>query len=603
MTALLQRPEARLLFGSAEIHAPDPERFWANPQGEHPYAFVVLSDGFTFGHPEPEMVEVPSQLMDGVIVTTMKNGNRQIECVVEIQSSTAEGLAQGEQTLMREVNRARGVLQRNSFTSYPAQPFGEPTVFIVLEADLVYEYEDLRELRCRRHFRLILTCMPFGRSAEEIVTPAIGTGDPTPLPAPVETVINDASSTAGWSGLDATITALSGNRVVATGTAGATLIGLRYTPDFSMSSDPLLVVNHYTLGITTGTVLSVQFAGSSVAKLLQPIAVLDGWSYYEVGAGSTITEVRIVAGFTPQSASKVLYTRGIKRISRMPYVGTDRQLFRSLRVLGTAPAPASLELAHSTTGLGPTLIYTSVEDGSGGQPPLMRLRTSGPSRVPDASTKSGAYSPMTAATTEVFDIPTRQVPEGLYEILAAARRPGPDGRSFTFSASTRMADGTDRDAFSDWRYVPPAEFDPLGGWAIVSVGQVSLPRLVTEGAGSVRITLKVNANTDVDDVWLCNLTTGHLTVVNAGTSRRLWLDSPTLDRPRRTIWLGNAEDRSDARHATDDEVRAWGSHQFLPGAVNAFSACDAVNAALSLRQHKWFMHNVAASSGDEDEAA
>lgn len=790
---MLRRPEARLLFGSAEIHAPEETRFFHNSQGWHPFSFVVLSEGMTFGHPEPETTEVPSALLDGVIVTTTRHGNRQIECMVQVQSKTGEGLAQGEQALMREVNKARGVLQRNSFTTYPAQPFGEPTVYIVLEADLPLEYDDNDEMLCRRTFRLILTCMPFGRSVDEVVTPAVGTGE-TVEPA---VLVTAPVSTAGWS---ATVAGLARTPAMGPGgvtvtapilrtqlltnplfmAAGASMPGwamradtiaqplsggkVAIAPKLWWSPSPFPIISgsfqffssympvsaglsytasgHFSVsrtGITAGTVIKIFWynatsgspigtttstamgadpngfhsvtgtppagatrarwgvEGMALARVRPDLIVrsalferestrqpafsgdtpaADGAGYRWTGTPGYSTSVMVPAGvsrlvrsglsedFTGTPFAHVTFSSSdpnatitaaadgvdaplvavaavggayravfdlgeatvvtslafnlvgstaaapasfaVARIERSaaasPYVSTARQLFRSLQVHGTARAPASLALGHESDGLGQTLIYTCAEDGSGYQPPLMQYRVSGAPRVVDASTKSGAYSQMTAATTEVFEIPTRQVPTGLYEILAAVRRTGTDGRSINFTASTRMDDSIDRAMTAGFRHVPPVEFDPLGGWSIVSVTQVSLPRLATDGAGKVRITLRPGADLDLDDVWLCNLTTGQITLVSAGANRRLWVDSPTLDRPRPTIWLGDAEDRSDARHATSDEIRAWGVHQFLPGAVNAFSACDAVNAALSLRQHKWFMHNVAAHQDDEDAA-
>lgn len=795
---MITNPVERITFGDTLIHA---SGGWVAYPGEveFPFEFCVFSDAASFGDPEPEMTEVPSSLLDGVIVTTNRNANRMIEFSVGVRSKTAEGLSRGERVLMGECNKARGALRRNSLMWEPPQPEGRATVYEALEAHLGWEFDDEQEMLQRRVFRLELTCAPFGRGRDEVVVPALSTGD-----EPVFVTIDGGSSLSGWSAtvagsavtLDGPPPAVAvepvrtnlvengtfrltsapwrastgsesvtrresaggrsggvldvqanwgsnfgtvkwsyaspgvGFPVVAgqrvdvrykyrfqndpeegpmpagflyryrnasreqigadqfysatpfSGTAwrdvavklppapagaatvqviprlGAsyTIAGRWYIDDFMVAtSTHATTVGAYFDGDTpessegsywwtgapyastsvagppgptaltrTGTVdftgtpylhvdfystqpgdLTVRLNGGEPLQMVDLSSINPGLRRAVFLAGDVSATSITIASGSDGALAPSLFVSGLHRSNiGSSAVGSGRQLVRAIDVRGTARAPASLHLAHPSQGLGHAVLYTSADDSSGYSPPTAQYRNASLStsvRTVDTSTVSGARHTVDIGQVEVRDVPVDRLPEGVYEVLAIVRRTGSDGRAFTWSAATVLG-GVEYGEYSSFKSVDAAAMGSSNQWMVVSLGHADLPPASTQGEGVVRVRLQSNLAFVVDEILLANLSIGEITRVNAGSYRRLWVDSPTLDRPRRSIWLGNAEDRSDARHTVDNEVQAWGSHQLLPGRVNAFSMTSgAVSAGLSMRQYEWFMHNASTYAVDDGE--
>jgi hypothetical protein len=95
------------------------------------------------------------------------------------------------------------------------------------------------------------------------------------------------------------------------------------------------------------------------------------------------------------------------------------------------------------------------------------------------------------------------------------------------------------------------------------------------GAGAGTITF--------DELYLLDVTHGVVSLVDCGTATRLWLDAPDADpvRNRPAIYLGTADDRSDAVHARYDQILALGEHDLVPEGAVLLTVTDGVGSALA----------------------
>lgn len=553
------------------------------------FKLALLADGYEVGSPAAVVAAVESQLFDGDLEEITRYGNREMTFRVEISAADGESLAQGEKVLAAQLGRA------NTIRWLPPVPPVEATIYDVVTSTMAVDTDgdaDIDELRCVRVYEITCTCMPFGRSEFETITPALASGGGSTV-TPTVTVINDATSLTGWTatrdGAPAPLVVYAGNSLRLNLGAGERPFSFTYSPGaaISMSGTPWL--RFHSQGSLPVTPSSIALSVNGGPPIRPEIIDAD-FSYFKPGASAISTLTFSATSRKTVDASARVLTRGIARQDAPPIIGTGRQLMRTLEVGGSAPTQSSLTLEHESTGLGAAVVYVNAEDGRGYQPPLRRFRASGGTVTTDASTMSGARSAMATGTPEVYDAPMANLAAGEYSVLARVRATGSAGsRSFTRITSPRIS-GTSLDPISHWTQ---ASLSTSWQWVAMSDALVTIDP-ATAPSGVFRVQLESNA-VDIDECLLLNVTTGSLVRVDAGASTRLWIDSPTTTDPQPRIRVGTAADGSDARHIAMDQIAEFSLLDFEVGTMNVFTACEALNAACSMRHFlRW--HTYAAAS-------
>ncbi|MFS3128669.1 hypothetical protein ACLM5J_09715 [Nocardioides sp. Bht2] len=554
------------------------------------FKLALLADGYEVGSPQQVVAQVESQLFDGDLEEITRYGNREMKFRVEVSAADGEALAQGEKALMAQLARP------NTLRWLPPVPPVEATVFDVITSWMEVDSDggaDLDELRCIRVYEITARCMPFGRSETETITPAL---PPTGGPSPVVTVVNDCTSTSGWTatlnGAPTPVTlATSGTAVVAKAAGGVgadftmtwtsgSAIPLAGTPWIALDCSPAMPFGRFgqspTISINGGAPISP--------------SVANGSKIYFLVAASSFTSIRISTSvISERGYAPALGVADIFRQDITPAIGTGRQLMRVLEVGGSAPTQGSLALEHSTAPLRQTVVYTNAEDGRGYQPPLRPFRASGGEVTPDATTVSGARSAMVTGTPEVYEAPMANLQAGEHAVLARVRATGTAGpRTFT-RITTPRSGGESLDLQSHWTR---PSISTAWQWVAMADALVTVDPAVAPN-GVFRVSIESNL-VDIDECLLLNMTTGSLVRVDAGASTRLWIDSPTVSDPRPRIRVGTAADGSDARHIAMDQVAEFSILGFEVGTMNVFTACEALNAACSLRHfERWHTHAAA----------
>lgn len=554
------------------------------------FKIETIAEGMSFGGADPQDVVTQTLLQDGSSVATDRWDNREIAFGVLISGPDLIAVAAGEAALYAELGR------RNTLTWTPPDGWGPPTVFDVLTSWAEFDFDDWGEMEpgtIGRRFAIRLTCLPWGRDVEPTVVAAVANGEPPP--PPVTVVLDDCSSTASWSNINASLSVVGGTAIQATWTAGKQAAGMqRSFASIDASATPYLVVDWQPASGPAVPIIVGDVNGSfaQVASGPSPLGPTMTRTWFEAPATIVGVVVQWVLASRLAGSARVY---SIERTNVGPFVGTGRQQFRSLVVGGSARTQGSLQVAHETSALGDTLIYTNAEDGSGYQASCSRYEIV--AGTPDSSTVSGRVSPIDGAG-KTYDVPARAVPYGSYAIMAKVKmRTGSATPLITVTGTTRNG-GLDSSVRSTADF-----FSLTTAWSVISIGRLTLPPTAVPSGSSAVVRLKATASAavDIDELWIFNMDIGALTWVKAGSgapatfgaSNRIWLDTATLDRPKPSIWLGTLADGSDRRHALGiGECEAPGTHIFTPGPVNLLTVTTgAENAAASLEYFKSYANN------------
>lgn len=570
--------------------------------------YEVRLVGLRRGRPVAVTSVVDSMIQDGAIERRERSDNRDQEFIVGFKAPDAAALAQAEESLFLEAQKAR-----NEFAWTPPDGYGAETVFDVLWADMEFvdaDDWDLDELRGYRTYLLTLRALPFGRDALPIEVPALLSGV-----TPASTTIADGTSATNWTGtetvtasggtlrqtVDVTPTALPGG-----GTSYASASDWYYTPGApitAFATQQYLSVDTITptAGYTSGG--SVFAWADGVRLELAAILTVSGatrWVFVCPDASVTTLRVRIEYqnAFEPGSggmASALHQIDNLTSSNQAPATPSTpgREGVRTVEVEGSARTPASLAIEHETLGLGQVLVYTDAALSLDGYTPdLRRHRTSGGSgESASSSTISGKTSEVSTSIAETFQVPIGPLPRGAYLLLAKGSGTFTDVQVTT---STVLPGGTAVGATTtrnrDVQYV--AGFAVL---ADLTLPVVDVPAGVA-GYAQLEVLAMGALSVQYDEMFLCYLgEDSALTLVDCGgtgsatlgsADSRLWIDSASVERPSPTIWLGTAADRADARHA-GSAVGAWMAHQFVPSRTLVFVAnSGGANPAISARYHR-----------------
>lgn len=537
-----------------------------------------------------------SLIQDGSIERVVRDDNRDVQLILCLDGSDSEALAQYEATLFREVNRGR-----NEFRWTPPDGFGATAVFDVLWADLAFADEgnvwDLDEIRGRRNYVLTMRCLPFARSVEPFTVAGVTSGA-----TPTTVVINDGSSLTGWSGGGYTGGVTSdGNHVSIEVKTGFNQDNGRlfYTPatPIDMTGTPYLSVTYRTDGVGAYdyATLGVIADGAPLARVAAAyVGGAGSYGYYtltyscpDLSVGLLEIDPYYFSGHG-DTTTGLFQIDKIERTNQAPSTGTLRQKMVSADVPGSARTPASLEVAHATSGLGNVLVYNSASGATGYSPPLSRYRTDSPGN--DSTTVSGKRG-----TGGSYSIPAALLPAGLYQLVIRRQTTG------TSSASAALqVGGVDVGAAASGSKAVELMADDGTGYNIQSLGTFNLPphEVPAGTSASVRLTLTSASGTgQVDEAWLFHMPddgSAHLSAIPAGTNKRVWLDAPTIDRPYPMAYVGNAADRSDS-YGVNGATSNWDEHVFPAGSNEVFVVTTtALDAQVELEGFAhWLTHPAA----------
>lgn len=292
--------------------------------------------------------------------------------------------------------------------------------------------------------------------------------------------------------------------------------------------------------------------------------------------------------------ARTFYVDNINRTDVMPFIGTARQLQRTIAVSGSMRTPGAIAIEHETSALGDLLAYFWPNTISGYSPPLRQFWTSGKTVTPDASTVSGSAETLTGAgTATTFDVPVLQLPSSRHTLVV--RVSTSTAASMTYTAQLRI-NSTD---------VGPLVVGTATGintgsaYQIRALGELVLPPTAVSdtSTGIVRITVQSTAAGSLDEAWLFS-DIGQLIQVSCGTgspasggpANRAFIEPPSATRPRPSIRIGHAADGSDSFHPST--LSAWEFPQMVPPEINVLTvATNALNVSTTLRHYpRWHTH-------------
>lgn len=581
-----------------------PDSLWVEAAGG--YEVCALA-GVDFGNASPIRTELPSSLQDGGIVSIEGFENREMSFLVIVQAKTAAGLAQGEADLASVVGRP-GELRWT-----PPAEFGETTAYIVQSSTLEWvtgtDSWDLEELGLSgdpyRTYRIKVTALPFGYSVDEIVVPAVGdgTGTGTTTTPVVTSIWAGSGSLSVWAANETATgrvlgverpgqpTGVRNQFQAVTGTYG--ILTLSSLP--AMGSDRWVRLEWVASGGMQSPLMGVIAAGGS-RQWVPPTSQHGGFTYYLLTSGQAAGAVGLEWLFQPDVQFAVL---SVARQNLMPATTTTKQLTRLVQVHGTARTPASLRLEHETLWLGQTLVYSWRGNTAGYSPVLSQYATAATvtAAVTDTAAVNGRNFVVKPGQPAVFEVPADRVPMGGYTLPLRVKVPASGGRSVSVTTATVLGGVVlDQESTSRVRVLSLTTVHTIQS---ATSAPVTLPvvRTLPPSRALVRITISVAAGDGdllLDEAYLCNDALGAMTVVDCGLRRRLRIDSPTVDSPEPTIWIGNAADWSDAYHVPQTLAVAAEMHEWEPGIMNVITSCTAPNAALSARYRRAYQHNVMA---------
>lgn len=555
----------RVVWGDLDLTAP-------------PFAFVFGSD---FGSPDTPTEGLELLLQDGEIEVSTRAGNRTMAFKVLVEDVDLGSLADAERLLAIQADSLRSTLTVN-----PGDGWGASAVFTTFRAQMVLERDENFEMQNVRIYSVTLRALPYAESAVETIAAAL----PVVPTSPVTNTISAADALTGWTVPSGTLTddgdhlqLVSANPAMPkwTGTYDATS-----TPYISLNlwavkgaelkpftSTPLLFVNG-----TAATLVAVTGSGTSQVFVWQ----------------TAITSVTSVQVSVPIDNNQALRFRTLKASNQPPISGTTRQSSRVVPVKGSARTEGSFSISHATLALGDVLLYTSPLTSY--SPALRQYRSGGGTVTTDTTLVSGGRESLDTAAT--FDIPVSQLLTGKHQIIARMRNDAAGAQLVTWTAQVRIG-GVDIGA--PWIGAQAHTFLASSAWSVFVVApSVPLPAvdLPDNSSAIVRITLAAtvpaSSNIALDEAWVFNMDAGALTWVSAGAKTRVWIDTPTAERPRPAIFVGDSGDRSDAYNAAG-LVQAWGRHEFRPPATSAFVVTTTATSASCELRHFAAWHTMPAA--------
>lgn len=556
-------------------------------------------------------------LQDGSVVLSDRADNRTMGFTVLVEGPDLAALADAEAALLAESEKPL-----NTITIDP-EDFGPPSVYQTYRGQVSLARDDDFEMNRLRRYTVSVQAMPFVRSVDEVVTPAL------PASGSTTTTVNDGSSTTGWTGaVNGTTTAptiSSGAVKVSDGSAalGSVTVSATLAGPIDTSSTKFIPVDwkpeQYASGIQGLESLRAFGDGVELARVAERSSPTAGFvrTTFQVDSSvSTIASLRLDSlTCTPNAGTpdydgaaptvRSLYVDNVSRTDVRPSLGTARQLLRVVTVDGSAPRqPAAVMVEHATDALGDAMIFVYPNTAVGYQPCLRPYRVvGGATTTTDATLVSGARDAINGATA-TFDIPVSQLVPGGHGLVVRVSSDNPDATAATLSwtASTRVGSAAMAVTDSGSRDVTLS-----GNYSILALDRLNLPTVDVSASSAtnvVRITITATsaAGVNLDEAWLFNREIGTLvgpvacgtgTAAVGGPARRLFALPPSVATPRPRVLVGHSADRSDAFYPAGSQ-HAWDLLVFGPGENNILTVMtNALDADVSLRHYDWWHTNAA----------
>lgn len=416
-------------------------------QGWH---FELLGDNWEMTSAEQAIDSIQSQLFDGEAIAAGSYGNMPARLPLAIVGTDSAKLAQGAAELMRVLRRP-GMRALTYIAPDGASP---ATVFDVLHAKPIMQFNDRAEVDKRRLYEITLICKPFPRSDTEISTQG------EQVAAPTFTLVDDVSSSSAWSAQDSQRTGVASrawsparynimpNGLVSDAAKTQGWAAGSNTTGFGWSSSQMVVTGKPTSSsqrvfansprstlVGTGAVRLRLEMGSD---FLCTFGVLYRWlnnRNAQVGSDLTITEVprtspthTISALLTPPAGATSLsiypYTKFTnstggerKWAAKKVYIGPDGSSFWGNSTsttsvaydwTGAAYASPSVELtpAALTPGTGQVSVTGYVHGDSRIELPLVRAANITPTTTSPYIVISGTLSPSSSQPRMSLRMPT-----------------------------------------------------------------------------------------------------------------------------------------------------------------------------------------------------
>lgn len=559
---------------------------FAGPGSELPtagYAIEAMADGTNFGGPEAIIEIVRSLLTDGSLAVLEGWDNRTVPIRLRLSAPTAiagPALAEAESALMGAILAT----PKAPLIYVPPAQDAATCVFDVVAAKLDRDTSDGWDrdevMREERYYLLTLTCLPFARTENTVVVPALG----VPIPPDEATVvdIDTCDSTAGWSytssGLMGASQSASAGAIRLTGNVGAGKLWnttQTRTGSVTMGATPYLRIS---LSTTRATIASVTVTATGLGDQTLPVlaiassAIAGASDYYvqPTGGWATFASMRVAAndgGSGVSGTSVAVNIHHVARTDALPTIGTTRQQSRTAEVTGSAPTQAAIRLFDETPAAlgGDVLVYSS---RSSWNPSLRPYRASSSTVTTDGDRVSGARN--TLAADMVFEFAAADLADGTHALMALVDVDVAGDLSW----SARVVDAAGATTLGSEIVVSGSvAVGATTGYEVVTLGAVALPVVPVEGDQKIELTLSGTADMSVDEAWLFNLDDGVLTWVRNDDVAWVEIRSPELDATRPSVFGGTGAVDEDGV-CIDWACQSFGAHRFDPGLMQIFTVCS-----------------------------
>lgn len=567
------------------------------PQGDN-FRLIVTGDDATWGNPQSVTSTLKGLLRDGAQVSLDSWENREAFLRVVILSETGDGLADGEAALFSELGK------RNTLAWTPPGGFAAPCVFDVVWSELDHEFKPVEESLGRVEYGVRLTCLPFTRPVDPVLSEVFQA--PAPSASPTVVTVDDGSSATSWSasqhaGVSSSVSSVSG-AVRARWSAPlreAKPFHLARNAPVSMTGTRFLRVEWASFARPdhewSGRALTVNGRHYTASMVAFQERLADGRfvSWLDVGTG-TVTQIGVVGvltrtGMTP-APGPILVPPGelvvydIRRSDQIATTsGTGHQVSLAVPVAGSAPTQGSIHIWDSAdTDLGDVLLYTGPRDGMVSLEPFVSSAT-----TPLGGTVSGTSKSLNGAPV-LYDIPSTVFnPNRSTGYLLMARLSTVGSGSLTTVVQSIVGTWG-----ADPVFVGPQQTQDVpatSGLDLACLGAFTVPPLRVDGPDAgLRVSLWLNSPTGtpfIDDLWLVDIESGSLTWVDKEDSAfwHMWVEPASVEVPLPRVRLGAGFNGAVGWEASP---KSYGVHQFPPGEVHVTAV--ATEAEVSKMQIEYF---------------
>lgn len=564
------------------------------------YRFSVLAEGYEPGSAEAVESVVRSLAADGSSARIDGSDNAKTTFRLQVEGEDIHALNRGEAAFRRLLPDGYGA--PTDLLWRPPQDHAPASVRTILTGTFDQDFSDLDELNLERIYAVTLTHRPFVRSEFPSVANAL------PIGEGVQTLINDCSSTAGWSALGT-----GGTPIIPTTSGGAVHFVLPSSTN-TLHGWTLTLAGTYDLALTPYLMIEVKFPPMSYAndgllavggRWLEPVqkaVTTDGYMRYMFDTSSVVggpawSPGPIVVHFGQIAAGGTTRTLSVRHIDALPVAnpGLPRQNSRLLKIGGTERTPGTMHVSsRDGSPLGLTIVHTSPDEGTGYDPDLSRWITSIlPTADLDPLAPMGGWVTSQSPDTVVAEVPSASLPTATYQIALYLKSTVNLRTAFQWTAWTAPIPGLPNATAGDYgtTWVDLVANQPT----LVGIGTTTLPASIAN-AGRTRIEIiqGVGAVVKVGGMWLFR--TGRdcgLTAVRTDEPH-MWVDSDEAGNSG-TVLVGSVGDRSDAYapSASVGEVIAADSHTFRAGNVITYVASLAPNAAVQVEHYRRWPYNAA----------